>query len=203
MPPERTIRAGLRVGRSGLPVVTTMMPATPGKTQTPRAAQPRCASLVLETLGKVERVQQVVGSGIAGSQGRKAPSRFDQFENRGRFVVRVIDKPPLCERRDDDGRHAQPGSPAVHLWWRYVVPTAARFVVRNDDHAVFPNRALLHPLHEPGDILLPFQQGRISQMLVFRADRLDERNGRQRPGAQSSDEIFGVLQMLIASRGAL
>ena len=28
--PERTIRAGLRVGRSGLPVVTTMMPATPG-----------------------------------------------------------------------------------------------------------------------------------------------------------------------------
>lgn len=76
------------------------------KAETPRAAQPRCASLVLGTLGKVEGVQQVVGGGIAGSQGRKAPSPFDQFENRGRFVVRVINKPPLCKRRDDDGRHA-------------------------------------------------------------------------------------------------
>ena len=107
--PKRTIHAGLKVGRSGLPVVITMMPATSelrAEGGTTRAARARCASLGLWTLEKVEGVQQVVGGGIAGRQGRKAPSRFDQFENRGRFIVRMINKAALCKWRDDDCGYA-------------------------------------------------------------------------------------------------
>src|SRR5260370_3143893 len=115
----------------------------------------------------------------------------------------MVESTRLCDNSGDSGGLAIPGSVGVLRRWIEEKHTAARCVERNDYHVFFPSRALLHPLNEPGDILLPFQQGRISQMLVFRADRLDERNGRQRPGAQSSDEIFGVLQMLIASRGAL
>src|SRR6266496_2458066 len=79
----------------------------------PRAVRARSPSTVRLVLAEVEGGREVAGLRVAIGQCWQAPAVLDQLEDRGCVVLGVVHKALLCERRDDDGRHAQTGAPFV------------------------------------------------------------------------------------------
>ena len=55
-----------------------------------------------------------------------------------------------------------------------MIPTAAVFVIRDDDERVFPIVAVFHGVHKISNVLLTLQQAGVSGMLVVRSQRLDK-----------------------------
>src|SRR5579872_3471000 len=92
---------------------------------------------------QIERVREVPGSRIARSERPKAIARFDQLQDRGRVIDRVIDEAFLGEGRNQDRRDARSGAPTIDDGRRDVIPKAAILVIGYNDQAVLPERALL------------------------------------------------------------
>src|SRR2546425_3784236 len=63
---------------------------------------------------------------------------------------------------------------------RHVVPGAAEFVVRHDDHRVARARALLDRVDERDEMITASGLGGVSGMLVLGADRLTKLTGFSR-----------------------
>ena len=87
-----------------------------------------------------------------------------------------------------------PGAPLVRRRGD-VVPAAAVLVVGDDDGGVLPVGAVLHGLHQVGDVLLALLEVGVARVLVVRAERLDEGDGRQAVVLQRGEEVGLVLQV--------
>src|SRR4051812_38504369 len=74
---------------------------------------------------KTERVAQIPELPPHARQRRQSKTPRQELQDRRRVVRRVIDKPALGERRNDDRRDPCSGSPAVALRRRHVIPEAA------------------------------------------------------------------------------
>ena len=82
------------------------------------------------------------------------------------------------EWRDNNSRHSHPNTPTIGPNGRRdVIPASAILVVGDDNGAIFPGLAVLHGLHQIGDVLLPGHFHGITGMLVVESSRLDERDG--------------------------
>ena len=88
------------------------------------------------------------------TEGPGQTALLDQLQDRNSFIASVVDITTPREWRDDYGRHAGSGSPAIDHRRRHVIPAATVLIVRDDNHAVIPVRAVLHrlviPLHPEG-----------------------------------------------------
>src|SRR5262249_48841964 len=106
---------------------------------------------------EVERGGQVADRRLRITRGQRrggAPA-LDELEDGDRLILVTIDAPLPDEGGDEDARDADTHAPPIGTHWRHhVVPTATILIIRNNDDAVLPDRAVLHRLDEIGDVLL-------------------------------------------------
>src|SRR5262245_18977974 len=95
---------------------------------------------------KFEGGRQVVDLSIPRSQRPQVPAALDEGKHRGGVVDRVIHVMLLRKRRDDDRGNSSAGSPAIDFRRRNVIPSAAVFVVNDEDRRLRPIRTLTHQL---------------------------------------------------------
>src|SRR5262249_46895548 len=79
-----------------------------------------------------------------------------------------------------------------------VVPAAAVLIVGDDDGSVGPVGTVLHGVDNVGDMLLASQQVGVAGVLVVRAERFDEGDGRQAAVGEIGEEVVLVGQVLAA-----
>src|SRR5215813_6347227 len=84
-----------------------------------------------------------------------------------------------------------------------MVPAPAMLVVGHDDDAIFPERTVLHRMHDIGHMLLAAEQVGVPRMFVVRTQRLDEAYSRQVAVVQVGEEILFVLQVSSFGGGAI
>src|SRR5215475_9247589 len=105
-------------------------PAQDGKGGIP--LEPR---LILVLAGEDERRRQIADRRIrvARRERRQTKPALDEFENRDRLVLVIIDDSLADEWRNDDSGNSNTHAPAVRAHRRsHVVPTASVLVVRDD-----------------------------------------------------------------------
>ncbi len=114
---------------------------------------------------------------ISCGKRRQPPPLLDELEDGDGLVAGVVDIAFLGKRGDDDGRHAGPGAKLVDDRGSDVVPSAAVFVVDDDDGAVFPDVVFLDALNEVGAPLLAGIEGVFAGMLAIGVCAADEADG--------------------------
>src|SRR5450432_1071653 len=172
------------------------------KTETPGPFDPgagldlllKWSSLLTDRNG--ERRGQVADRriGVARREWLKTEAFLDQFQDRYRLVLRMVDIARAHEGRDDDSRDARAVSPAIEHRRRDVIPASSVFVVGNNDCAIFPRFSLLHGGDKVRHMLLPLEQGSVAWMFIVRPKRLDEANGGQSTVRRVGKELSFVLQ---------
>ena len=101
----------------------------------------------------------------------------------------------LGVRRDDDRRHAAAGPPLVFGRRCNVVPEAAVLVIRDDHYCMRGLWAVLDVLEQLDHMVFADQHIGVAGVLVVLAQRLDERDSRQRARIGFGDEMGLVLEM--------
>src|SRR5947207_3333135 len=116
----------------------------------------------------------------------------------------ILNRDMSGKRTNNDRRNARPRSETVVCprWTvlrgargRHVIVMPAILVVGNDNCAIGPVGTVLHGGDKAGDMLLAFQQARITRMLVINSQRLDKRYSRQRAALQIAEEFRFIFQM--------
>ena len=132
----------------------------------------------------VTRVNRLVGA---------ANEALDnEAEDRCRIVRRMIDPPSLCIWRYDNRGDPVTRAPAITLRRCHVIPEAAIFVIGDDDEHVLPLRALLQVRNHIRDVLIAGEDIGIAGVLVQRALRLVEGDGRKLTGIDVGDELYAI-----------
>src|SRR5438105_3674037 len=135
--PSRAIcsrRAGRTRNVTSAPASASRPPKCPPMPPAPRTRIFTLISLPLgggSGRGSLESVRQIVRRRIPLTERCEGEAAFDEFQDRRRIVLRVIDEALLRVRRHDDRGNARARAPAIAARRRHVVPSPAVLVVRD------------------------------------------------------------------------
>src|SRR5262249_55010015 len=96
-----------------IPVETALATIGRGLPTSRSAPLPSAWHCLFRLLRKVKRVVQVRRRGIVPPQRLQVPPRFDQAQDRGGLVRRMIHVPLFCVGGNDDGGHTGAGTPSI------------------------------------------------------------------------------------------
>src|SRR6185437_8150028 len=152
------------------------------------------------SLRKIECRGEIAHWRARAGQRLQTEAARDEFDDRRRVVLRVVDVTAPGERRTDQRRNARAGSPTIAGGRRNVVPEAAVLVVGDDDRRRRPQRARLDARQQRRDVLVAGQDIGIPRMLVQHALGLVERDLREFALVDAGDQVLVVFQMAGAVR---
>ena len=132
-----------------------------------------------QILFELKRPLQTVSLRVPVCERRQTETGFNQFQDRGGVVGRVIHVALFGKRRNDNGRDAGARPPAVYLGGRYVIPETAEFVVSDDDGGAGPYRAATDGFNNFFNFAVGIRDSGITGVLVFAAHRFEKSHLRK------------------------
>src|SRR5262249_9579833 len=133
----------------------------------------------------VQGLLQACHLGVPWTQGLQMVAVLDQLEDRGRVIGRMIDSGFIELQRDQQRRNAGARAPlvvrrgrgAMIAGRRHVIPSAAEFLIGDDDERVLAVRAVHDRLDQVDKVVVAAALAGVAGMLVLLADGLDEADG--------------------------